>query len=170
VIVRGLNDGDVVDLARLALDHDWTVRFIELMPLGTGAEAQVALDRFVSNHEVRAAIEAELGPLQELPNADPSDEARNFTLPAAPGRIGFISPVSDPYCGNCNRMRLTADGRFHLCLLHDVEIDVRALLRGGAPRESVREALQEAVRVKPVGHALARGEHTLTRRMHAIGG
>jgi cyclic pyranopterin phosphate synthase len=170
VIVRGYNDHDVVDLARLSLERDWTVRFIELMPLGSGEESQVAIDRYVSNQETRRRIEAALGPLVEIPNADASDEARNFMAPGALGRIGFISPVSEPYCGNCNRMRLTADGRFHLCLLHDVEIDVRGLLRGGGSREAVRDALEEAVNVKPVGHALSKGEHTLTRRMHAIGG
>ncbi len=170
VIAKGYNDDDVVPLARLTLEHEWTLRFIELMPLGTGEESAFAIDHLVSNRDIQARIEAELGPLEPLPKRDPSDEARNFRLAGAPGRIGFISPVSDPYCGTCNRMRLTADGRFHLCLLHDDEIDIRAILRGGGGRPALRAALERAVAAKPTGHDLAHGVHTEGRRMHAIGG
>jgi cyclic pyranopterin phosphate synthase len=170
VIARGFNDQDVVELAHLTLERDWAVRFIELMPLGSGAEAQFSIDRYVSNEETARRIVAALGPLEPLANADPSDEARQFRLPGARGRVGFISPVSNPYCGTCNRMRLTADGRFHLCLLHDDEIDVRALLRGGGGEEEIRAVLRRAVAAKPTGHALHRGVHTVERRMHSIGG
>ena len=177
VVARGYNEDDIVPLARLTLEHDWTVRFIELMPLGSGAEAQFSIDRYVSNVDIAARIAAALGPLAPLANADASDEARNFTLAGARGRVGFISPVSEPYCGNCNRMRLTADGKFHLCLLHDDEIDVRAVLRdigtgdgGGDAVGRVAAVLARAVALKPIGHALAAGVHTEGRRMHAIGG
>jgi len=170
VIARGFNDEDVVGLAALSLDHDWTVRFIELMPLGSGQESRFAIDRYVPNHEVKARIVAALGPLEALPNADLADESRNFRLAGAPGRVGFISPVSEPYCGTCNRMRLTADGKLHLCLLHDDELDLRAALRGGGGPEALRAILARAVAAKPTGHALDRGIHTEARRMHAIGG
>lgn len=170
VIARGYNDGDVVDLARLTLERDWTLRFIELMPLGSGDEAQFSIDYYVSNQDVMRRIEAELGPLEPLPNRDPSDEARNYRLAGARGRVGFISPVSQPYCDSCNRMRLTADGKFHLCLLHDDEIDVRAILRGGGGAAEVGAVLERAVAAKPTGHALRMGVHTELRRMHAIGG
>jgi cyclic pyranopterin phosphate synthase len=169
VIARGYNDEDVVELAALSQDHPWTVRFIELMPLGSGQESRFAIDRYVPNHEVKARIEAALGPLMPLPNADASDESRNHQLAGAPGRVGFISPVSEPYCGTCNRMRLTADGKLHLCLLHDDELDLRAALRGGGP-EDLAALLARAVAAKPTGHALDRGIHTEARRMHAIGG
>jgi len=170
VIARGYNDEDVVDMARLTIERDWAMRFIELMPLGSGEESQFSIDRYVSNVEVMAAIEAALGALAPVASADPSDEARSFRLPGARGTVGFISPVSDPYCGTCNRMRLTADGKFHLCLLHDEEIDVRAALRGGGGIDAVRAVLARAVAAKPTGHALRTGEHTRLRRMHAIGG
>lgn len=170
VVARGYNEDEVVALARLTIEKPWTLRFIELMPLGSGAEAKFAIDRYVPNHEVKARIEAELGPLTPLENRDLSDEARNFQLAGAAGRVGFISPVSEPYCGSCNRMRLTADGRFHLCLLHDDEIDIRAILRAGGDRAALRAALERAVAAKPTGHALAQGIHTENRRMHAIGG
>jgi cyclic pyranopterin phosphate synthase len=170
VVARGYNDDEVADLAALTLDRDWHVRFIELMPLGAGEEAQFSIDRYVPNPEIAARIEAALGALAPLENADPADEARNYRLPGARGTVGFISPVSAPYCGSCNRLRLTADGKFHLCLLHDDEVDVRAALRGGGGEAAIRAILERAVAAKPTGHALALGQHALDRRMHAIGG
>ncbi len=170
VVTKGYNDEDVVDMARLTLAHPWGVRFIELMPLGGGAEAQVAVDHFVPSRETQSRIEAALGELMPIPNRDPSDESRNYRLAGAPGAIGFISPVSAPYCDTCNRMRLTADGKFHLCLLHDDELDVKAALRGGGGQTAVEAILARAVALKPTGHALQRGIHTEDRRMYQIGG
>ena len=84
--------------------------------------------------------------------------------------MGFISPVSEPYCGTCNRMRLTADGRFHLCLLNDDELDVRAAIRSGGGLEQVAEILLRAVGQKPTGHRLEEGISTEQRGMFQIGG
>jgi cyclic pyranopterin phosphate synthase len=170
VVARGLDDGAVVDLARLALDRDWTVRFIELMPLGEGEPAVVSKDLFVSSAETRARLEEALGPLEPLREDHPSDEARNFRVPGARGRIGFISPVSEPYCETCNRMRVTADGRLHLCLLRDDEMDLRAALRGGGGEAAVAATLARAVEAKPTGHELAAGRHAAGRDMFQIGG
>lgn len=170
VVARGYNDGDVVDLAALTIERDWAVRFIELMPLGSGEEARFAIDRYVPNARLKERIEAALGPLDPVANASPADESRNHRLPGGRGLVGFISPVSEPYCGNCNRLRLTADGKFHLCLLHDDELDLRAPLRAGAGEAALRALLERAVAAKPTGHALAQGRHTAERRMHAIGG
>lgn len=174
VVVRGMNDTQVADLARLTLERDWHVRFIELMPLGSADEAKYAVANYVSNVDTRARIEAELGPLESLPSANPADESQNFRLSGARGVVGLISPVSRPYCGTCNRMRLTADGRFHLCLLNDDDLDVRSALRADAPaadrEEQVREILRCAVLQKPTGHRLDTGQHTRNRRMHQIGG
>lgn len=170
VVMRGFNEDDVVDLARLTLEHDWAVRFIELMPLGNDETAQVAIDRYVSNKETRRKIEAALGPLTPVPPRDLSDEARNFRLPGARGIVGFISPVSEPYCGTCNRMRLTADGKFHLCLLHDDELDIKPILRNGGTWTDVQQVLARAVAAKPTGHALHIGQHTERRNMFQIGG
>ena len=170
VIARGWNEDDVVELARLTIENDWQMRFIELMPLGAGAEAQFSIDRYVSNVESRQKIEQALGKLEFVANDNPSDEAVNYRLPNARGIIGFISPVSEPYCGTCNRMRLTADGKFHLCLLHDDEIDVRQIVRSGGTVADIQEVLNRAIHVKPTGHGLAVGVHTLNRKMHQIGG
>jgi cyclic pyranopterin phosphate synthase len=170
VVTRGYNDEDVVSLAERALTHGWHARFIELMPLGQGQTARVAHDAYVPTVETRARIEATLGPLSPLEGSAASDGARNFRAPGRSGVIGFISPVSEPYCGTCNRMRLTADGKLHLCLLRDEQIDIRALLSAGAPQEALSAALLRAVRHKPSGHLLAKDLSTRDREMYQIGG
>jgi GTP 3',8-cyclase len=169
VVTRGFNDDDVVALAALTREHPWHVRFIELMPLGTGEPAVLSRVKFVPSSETEARIVAALGPLTSLDNGDPSDESRNARLAGAQGTIGFISPVSRPYCGTCNRMRLTADGKFHLCLLNDEELDVRrALATGGIP--AVADVLLRAVGAKPIGHRLHANETIERREMFQIGG
>jgi GTP 3',8-cyclase len=172
VVTAGYNESEVVDLARLTLERDWHVRFIELMPLGGGECATLSVKRYVSNIETRRRIEAALGPLNELPTENLADESRNYRLSGARGVVGFISPVSEPYCGTCNRMRLTADGKFHLCLLNDDELDVRRALRSGSGRalEEVSAILEHAVTMKPTGHHLLEGRSTRDRSMYQIGG
>ena len=169
-VTRDYNDADVVDLARRALDGDWHVRFIELMPLGGGETAHVALSQFVPSAETRRRIERELGPLEPLPKVHPSDEAVNFRFSGGKGIVGFISPVSEPYCGACNRMRLTADGKLHLCLLNDDELDVKQALRSGGGEAEVARILLRAVSLKPTGHRLDEGLSTRARSMFQIGG
>jgi cyclic pyranopterin phosphate synthase len=170
VVTRGYDDEDVVDLARLTLERDWHVRFIELMPLGGGECARLAVSNYVSNQNTRRRIEAVLGPMAALADQHPADESQNFRLDGARGVIGLISPVSRPYCGNCNRMRLTADGRFHLCLLNDDELDLRCALRNGAHDGLLRSMLLQAVAAKPTGHHLDRGISTEDRSMYQLGG
>src|SRR6202167_3641007 len=173
VVTAGFNEEGVVELARLTIERDWHVRFIELMPLGGGECATLSIKRYVSNIETRRRIEAAFGPLSEIESANPADEARNYQMAGARGVIGFISPVSEPYCGTCNRMRLTADGKFHLCLLNDDELDVRKALRagngdGGLAR--IGQILLTAVERKPTGHHLLEGRSTQDRSMYQIGG
>jgi cyclic pyranopterin phosphate synthase len=170
VVTRGYNDEDVVELARLTLERAWHVRFIELMPLGGGECARLAVSQYVSNEDTRRRIETALGPMTLLPDQHPADESQNFRLPGAPGVVGLISPVSRPYCGACNRMRLTADGKFHLCLLNDDELDVRRVLRDGASDDALSRLLRQAVAAKPTGHHLDRGVSTEERSMYQLGG
>ena len=170
VIVRGFNEDDVVPLAALTLDRPWHVRFVETMPFGAGDTARVARDGLVPSAEARRMIEATLGALQPLEPHDPSDESRNYRARNGRGVIGFISPVTEPYCGTCNRMRLTADGRFHLCLLNDDELDVRGTIRAGGDVVAVADVLLRAVAHKPTGHHLALGRTTADRQMFQIGG
>jgi cyclic pyranopterin phosphate synthase len=174
VVAAGYNEADVVELARLTVERDWHVRFIELMPLGGGECARLSMKRYVSNIETRRRIEAALGALTEMPSENLADESRNYRLPNARGVVGFISPVSEPYCGTCNRMRLTADGKFHLCLLNDDELDVRGAIRAGAGNgetiEAVAKILRRAVELKPTGHHLLEGRSTQDKSMYQIGG
>jgi cyclic pyranopterin phosphate synthase len=157
-------------LARLTVKRDWHVRFIELMPLGGGECAQVARTQRVANQLTRRRIEDALGALTPLPGQNPADESENFRLPGGKGVVGLISPLTRPYCGTCNRMRLTSDGKFHLCLLHDDELDVRAALRSGAGEEKIGAILVRAVTAKPTGHQLQSGISTEDRNMYQIGG
>ncbi|GJM26457.1 MAG: cyclic pyranopterin monophosphate synthase [Phycisphaerae bacterium] len=170
VVVRDFNEQDVVELARLTIKKPWTIRFIELMPLGDNECARLAKDNFVPSADSMRRIEEAIGPLTPIDKKQLSDESVNYRLPDAEGIVGFISPVSDPYCGTCNRMRLTADGRFHLCLLNDDEMDVRAALRSGKGDAVVREILMNAVSSKPTGHRLHEGISTAQRSMFQIGG
>jgi cyclic pyranopterin phosphate synthase len=170
VVTRDYNDMDVADLARRTLEKNWHVRFIELMPLGGGEAARIALSQFVPTRETRGRIEQVLGKLEPIDSTNPADESRNFRLPGARGVVGFISPVSEPYCGACNRMRLTADGRFHLCLLNDDELDVKRAIRSGDGEAEVAAILRRAVGEKPTGHRLDEGISTEERSMFQIGG
>ncbi len=168
VVTRGFNEEDVVDLARLTLDHPWEVRFIELMPFGGVAEfAQSAV---VTSEETRARIEAALGPLQEIPGYDMRDPARPYRLPGAKGRLGFIDTVSNPFCRACGRIRLTADGKLRLCLLRDKEVDLLTPLRNGASDDEMKEIIVRAVWGKPWGHGLAEQVIPQSRVMSQIGG
>jgi len=170
VVTRDFNELDVVGLVRRAIDRDWHVRFIELMPLGGGEPSRVALANYVPTKETKARIEEEFGPLIPLPVTHAADESRNFRFEHGRGVVGFISPVSEPYCGGCNRMRLTADGRFHLCLLNDDEMDVKKAIRSGGGEEAVAAILGRAVAAKPTGHRLDEGLSTEDRSMFQIGG
>lgn len=170
VVTRDFNDLDVVDLVRRAIERDWHVRFIELMPLGGGEPSRVALANYVPTGETKARIEAALGPLIPIQPTHAADESRNFRFEHGRGVVGFISPVSEPYCGGCNRMRLTADGRFHLCLLNDDEMDVKKAIRGGGGIGAVAAILGKAVSAKPTGHRLNEGLSTEDRSMFQIGG
>jgi cyclic pyranopterin phosphate synthase len=111
-----------------------------------------------------------LGELAPVQRVDGSGPAAYYRLEGAPGTIGFISPVSEHFCEQCNRLRLTADGRLRPCLLADEEIDLRTILRRGAGIEELQECLRAAVRAKPAGHQLQRRIHPEGRVMSEIGG
>jgi cyclic pyranopterin phosphate synthase len=167
VVVRGFNEEDVVDLARLTLDRPWDVRFIEIMPFGTVAE--VADAGIVKSDETMSRIEEALGPLVPL-DLSGEDPARTYRLSGAPGRLGFISPVSEPFCAKCGRLRLTADGRLRLCLLRDDEVDLMTPLRAGATYEEMKAIFAAGAYRRPFGHALAEKLIPRQRVMIQIGG
>jgi len=154
VVVRGVNDAELCDLARLTLSQVWHVRFIELMPVGNGGdwgeEFPPVGERYVSVQEMLAR----LAPLGLVPAAATvgNGPARTFRIPGAPGTVGFISPLGEHFCATCNRLRLTADGRLRPCLLLDREVSVREVLRLGA---DVTPLIEQAVALKPSGHGLS---------------
>ncbi|GAB4425272.1 MAG: GTP 3',8-cyclase MoaA [Chloroflexi bacterium OHK40] len=167
VVVRGMNDDEVLRLAELTTRYPWEFRFIEVMPL-TGV-AGLAEEGVVSSAELIARIEERFGPLEPY-GQDPADPARRYRIPGAPGKLGFISAVTDPFCATCNRMRLTADGRLHLCLLRDDEVDLRAAIRAGASVAEVEQIIRHAVYLKPWGHGLPEGVLPTLRGMSQLGG
>ncbi|MEO1147411.1 MAG: GTP 3',8-cyclase MoaA [Cyanobacteria bacterium J06638_22] len=169
VVVRGFNDRqDVLDLARLTYDFPWQIRFIEMMPFGEVAEFQQA--KTVSEAELLTVIQDGLDAPQLLNDGQLDGEARLYQLPNAVGTLGFISPVTQPFCAGCDRARLTADGRLRLCLLRDKELDVRTPLRQGCDVEDLRQKIEEAIWFKPWGHGLAAEEVPRNRVMSEIGG
>jgi cyclic pyranopterin phosphate synthase len=157
---------DVVALAALTRRRPWAVRFIEKMPLGDGAEPGGA---FVSGAVVRRRLETSLGRLEPLPAGDPAASAALYRLPGARGRIGLIRPRTEPFCGRCSRLRVTAEGRLRPCLLRDAEIDLRGPLREGVGEDAVARLLARAVAAKPEGHGLAQGIRPRSE-MSRIGG
>lgn len=171
VIVREVNDDELIDLARLTLDRAWHVRFIELMPVGNEGEWGVgfpaAPDRYCSINEMldRLALLNLIRAEQPIGNGP----ARTYHIPGARGTVGFISPLSDHFCATCNRLRLTADGRLRACLLHDVEVPVREALRGD---DQIAPLIERAAALKPRSHDLliAAASVPQDRMMCQIGG
>jgi cyclic pyranopterin phosphate synthase len=161
VVIKGLNDDEVVDLAQKTIDDGWYLRFIEWMPI-----SEVALkleswhDRVVTAAEIKESVEAALGPLSPVEEeaVRGTGPARYYRLPGAEGALGFITPVSDHFCDLCNRLRLTADGQLRPCLLAQQEIDLRSPLREGAGVPEIKELLEEAIYLKPRGHTLDQRE------------
>jgi len=168
VIVRGYNEADVVDLARLTLTHPWQIRFIEMMPFAGATDLQTR--QLVTAEEMQRRIEAALGPLESANDGELDGEARVLRLPGAVGEIGFISSVTAPFCAQCTRARLTSDGRLRLCLLREGEVDLLTPLRAGASLADLRQIILDGIWHKPWGHGLAEGEVALNRVMSEIGG
>jgi cyclic pyranopterin phosphate synthase len=168
VVVRGLNDDEVGDMARRTLSHGWHVRFIELMPIG--ANVDWAGDGVVTIPDIQARIEAEVGTLAPVHGPTGNGPARYYQLANARGTVGFISALSNHFCSTCNRLRLTADGRLRPCLMSDEEIDLRDVLRSGAGVDGIKGLLAEAIRHKPERHHLAEAVLARARTMAEIGG
>jgi cyclic pyranopterin phosphate synthase len=168
VVVRGYNEDDVVDLAALTLEHDWQMRFIEMMPFGDVAEFQQS--QVVTAQQMRDKIESRLGPLAPVDGGRLDGEARLYRLGDGLGDVGFISSVTEPFCASCTRARLTADGKLRMCLLREYEMDLLTPLRSGASLDDLKALILKAVYRKPWGHGLAHNVVPMNRVMSEIGG
>ncbi|AEH44016.1 molybdenum cofactor biosynthesis protein A [Thermodesulfatator indicus DSM 15286] len=164
VVMRGLNDDEAIEMARLTLKEPLEVRFIEFMPIGSGAPWEEDLFMPVSEIEKRLKeVFGELHPASKI-GAGP---AKVFTLPGAKGSVGFISAISNHFCHKCNRLRLTPEGRLRLCLFSDEEIDLRPFLNQKNPQEALKEAFLKAIQRKPSQRSL---DTSPKRLMRSIGG
>ncbi|MBN1658141.1 MAG: GTP 3',8-cyclase MoaA [Anaerolineae bacterium] len=171
VVMRGYNDDEIPALALTSATLGWHVRFIELMPVGGNSDWTG--DAVVPVPEIRARVQAALGPLVPVHGPAGNGPARYYHLAGAEtrgGSIGFIGALSEHFCERCNRLRLTADGRLRPCLLSDYEIDLRTPLRSGASGEEIEEILARAIRTKPARHHLAQALSPRDRTMAEIGG
>jgi cyclic pyranopterin phosphate synthase len=168
VIVKGYNEVDVVDLAKLTIDRPWQVRFIEMMPFE--GVTDVLAGEIITACQIQERIEAALGHLEPSNDGELDGESRVYHIPGARGNLGFISSVTDPFCGSCNRARLTADGRLRLCLLRENEVDLLTPLRAGASIDDLRRLILDGIWLKPWGHGLAEGVIPSDRVMSEIGG
>ncbi|MDP8979861.1 MAG: GTP 3',8-cyclase MoaA [Acidobacteriota bacterium] len=169
VAVKNLVEADVVPLALYGRERGIEIRYIEFMPL----DAQGIWDRtrvlFAS--DIIETLSREIAPLVEIPDRDPRAPATEYKFADGIGRIGFIASVSRPFCLNCNRVRLTSDGKLRYCLFAIEETDVRGLLRSGAPDEAIVAALRSNIQQKWLGHEINTSRFVPPPRpMHAIGG
>jgi cyclic pyranopterin phosphate synthase len=172
VVIRGLNDDEVLDLAAETLEADWwNIRFIELMPVGNGELMSEEWEaKTVTAREIRHRIESALGPLQAARMRIGSGPARYYRLPEGKGTVGFITPISEHFCYKCNRLRLTADGQLRPCLLSDQEINLRTPLREGADAEEIKKLIVQGINCKPMRHHLDKHLQPRNRTMSEIGG
>jgi cyclic pyranopterin phosphate synthase len=151
VIMRGRNDDELEDFARITLERPWHVRFIEVMPVAENLG--VSANEFVSAFEMLDSLRA-IGNLEPVPGPAGNGPATYFRYPGARGTVGVITPMSHNYCERCNRMRLTADGKLRPCLFGDLATNLRDPLRRGEPLVPL---IEETLRVKPERHHLVQG-------------
>ncbi|MDZ4778657.1 MAG: GTP 3',8-cyclase MoaA [Planctomycetia bacterium] len=169
VAIRGITEPEIVPLAGFAREHGFELRFIEFMPLD--AEQHWQNEQVLSGEEIRRLLEAEFGDLIPADRPDPSQPATDYYFADGIGRIGFINPVTQSFCGDCNRLRVTAEGQIRNCLFSIEEWDARALLRGGASDEQIAELLHASVGAKKAGHGINSDEFLRpARAMYQIGG
>lgn len=175
VAMKGVNDDEFRDFGKLALDQPFKVRFIEFMPVG--AKNSWQKEQFVRAEEIKTVI-GELGVLTPFRKEHGEGPARMFDLEAPDNRrgaVGFISPISHHFCDQCNRLRLTSEGRLRACLLNDKETDLKALFRSGATDLAIIAAIRQTILDKPQGHTLQEDPTIVKQpscdgRMSRIGG
>jgi len=167
VALKGINDDELVDIARLSIKYPFHIRFIEYMPMGSD---QIGNDRHLLSPEIKERIQ-ELGKLNPVDRSLNDGPAERFKFESAQGEIGFIRPISHHFCKTCNRLRLTASGQLRPCLMSDDQEDLKSLLRQGCSDDELAEGFFNAVRRKPSEHKLTDNDHArISVQMCAIGG
>jgi GTP 3',8-cyclase len=169
VAIKGTSEEEVLEFARLARNKAYAIRWIEFMPLD--ADQIWRKEDILTGAELKAILEEEYGPLVPITSGDPSETARRYTFNDGIGEVGFINPVSEPFCATCDRIRLTADGQLRTCLFATVETDLRALLRSNASDEDLAQAIRHAVWNKELKHYIGdKRFKRANRSMSMIGG
>jgi GTP 3',8-cyclase len=169
VAVKNLAEPDIVPMAHFGREHGVEVRYIEFMPLDS--QGLWEQDRVLRMDQMLQMLSSEFGPLDPLPNADPRAPALEYRYRDGGGCVGFIASVSRPFCLNCNRIRLTADGKLRYCLFAIEETDVKGMLRSGATAGEIESIIRETVRQKWIGHEINSPQFVAPPRpMYAIGG
>ena len=169
VAVKGLIEPDIVPMARFCRERGFEPRYIEFMPLDS--QALWGRKRVLTADEMIAMISEEIGPLEAVPDADPRAPATEYRYADGGGRVGFIASVSKPFCLNCNRIRLTSDGKLRYCLFAIDETDVKGLLRSNASDEEIAAVIRKNVAEKWLGHEINSVKFVPPPRpMYAIGG
>jgi len=168
VAMRGINDDEIAEFARLTIERPVHIRFIEFMPIDIATDWDK--NSFISSSETRGIIRS-VGTLNPVDRCNKSGPAEMYRLEGAAGQLGFISPLSNHFCDTCNRMRLTADGKLRTCLFSDQEIDLKEVLRSGVTDQVLEQTISEAIKSKPKGHSISEPSFKKCRRnMSAIGG
>ena len=169
VAIKGITEPEVAPLAQFARDHGLEMRFIEFMPLD--AEQHWQHDQVLGGDEIRRLIEEAIGPLEPADRPDPSQPATDYRFSDGRGTVGFINPVTQPFCEDCNRIRLTAEGQVRNCLFSTVEWDARTILRAGGSDEDLAQLVRDCVQAKKPGHGIDSADFVRpARAMYQIGG
>ncbi|MGH2514157.1 MAG: GTP 3',8-cyclase MoaA, partial [Ktedonobacterales bacterium] len=169
VAMRGFTESEVLDFVALSRRKAYSVRWIEFMPLD--ADQIWRKEDILTGGEIRSIIESEFGPLVPVAGADKSETARRYTFADGIGEVGFINPVSEPFCKDCDRIRLTADGHLRTCLFSLEETDLRAILRSGEDDEALARAMRIAIWAKELKHHINDTRfRRSSRSMSMIGG
>jgi len=166
VVMAGVNDDEIIDFAKKTITDGWNVRFIEQMPVSAPGEEAAKL---FSVKDMKLRIDP-LGKMEPFKMSTGNGPAKYYKLPGAAGTIGFITPVTEHFCDQCNRLRLTADGKLRLCLLQEDEIDLREPLRSGASIEELKTLIKDAIGKKPKGHTLGEEGRHKGRPFSQVGG
>jgi cyclic pyranopterin phosphate synthase len=169
VAIRGITEPEIVPLGEFARQHKLELRFIEFMPLD--AEGGWSNEQVLSGEDIRRTLEEAFGPLVPAERLDPSQPATDYRFADGVGTIGFINPVTQPFCSDCNRLRITAEGKIRNCLFSIQEWDAREIMRSGGSDEELVHLLHDCIAAKKPGHGIDSPDFVKPERaMYQIGG